>query len=163
MKALMISFSILTISVFSVSSLSAQGESWRIICLSGDTLNACRLDSLPAIILFATCSDRFLAIPIDSIEVLIGVNQRRSSSQAVSGLLLGAAAGAIIGSLTYQRPEGLLDIGPGGAALAGAVFGAVAGCAVGVTLRGSSNEEETYDLRPEKTLRMKRRILLQAF
>jgi len=81
------------------------------------------------------------------------------------GFLVGAISGTIIGAASYKKPTGAFafDLGPGPAEAGGALLGAAGGFLVGGIIGASLGYNETYNLRAEKTLRMKRWILLQAY
>ncbi len=115
--------------------------------------------------LFATCEGRSIALPIDSIAVLVLISKGSFWKGAGAGFLLGGATGAIIGAVSYQKPTGpySIDLGPGVAALGGGILGGAGGFLIGGIIGATSGHYETYDLRAEKTLRAKRRVLLQAF
>jgi hypothetical protein len=161
-------FLIITMLCFSISQALAQESTLRLISLSGDTLNACRIDSLSDIVLFASCSGKAISIPIDSIAILERFKEGHFLKGAAIGTLVGGTVGAIIGYATYQKPEprpnGLftIDLGPGPAALGGGLIGGVGGFVVGGII-GSSSDHYKIDLRTQKTLRMKRLIIQQVF
>jgi len=132
-----------------------------LIRISGDTLRECTLDSLPDIVLYFTSNGKAISLPIDSIALLSRVQGHFWIGAGV-GLAVGATSGAIIGAASYKKPTGpfAIDLNPGGAG--GAILGATAGFLIGGIIGASSEHNETYDLRTEKTLMMKRWILLQA-
>jgi hypothetical protein len=145
------------------SALSARGNTWQLIRISGDTLRGCTLDSLPDIVLYVTSNGEAISLPIDSIALLSRVQGYFWIGAGV-GLLVGATSGAIIGGASYKKPTGAfaIDLGPGLAEAGGAFLGATGGFLVGGIIGASLGHNETYELRTEKTLRMKRWILLQA-
>lgn len=66
------------------------------------------------------------------------------------GTLAGSAVGALVGVATYHKPKPTsrfaIDLGPGMAALGGAMLGGVAGFTIGGIIGATSGGEETYDL-----------------
>jgi hypothetical protein len=161
-------FLIITILCLSISPVSAQESTLRLISVSNDTLNLCRIDSLSDIVLFASCSNKALSLPIDSIAIIERIKEGHFLKGAALGTLVGVTVGAIIGYATYQKPEprpnGLftIDLGPGPATLGGGLIGGVGGFVVGGVI-GSSSDHYTIDLRSRKTLKMKRLIIQQVF
>jgi len=147
------------------SQLSAQEDTWKLIRTSGDTLRACTLDSLPDIVLYITSNGEAFSLPIDSIATLSRVKEGHFRGGAGVGFLVGAISGTIIGAASYKKPTGAFafDLGPGPAEAGGALLGAAGGFLVGGIIGASLGYNETYNLRAEKTLRMKRWILLQAY
>jgi hypothetical protein len=150
--------------LLSCPALSAQDSPWQVILNSSDTLTASRLDSLHENILSATCDDRALSIPVDSIAALVQYTKGHFWNGAGIGTLVGAGAGAVIGLVTYQKPEPkgfiTIDLGSGPAALGGALIGAVGGFAVGGIIGALSSGHEMYDLKGKK-LRVKLYIIGQ--
>jgi hypothetical protein len=149
-------------------SASAQESTLRVISLAGDTLQACRIDSLSENILFGSCSGKSIFIPIDSIAIVERFKEGDFLKGATIGTLAGAAAGAIIGYATYQKPgpksngSFTIDLGPGPAAFAGVLLGGVGGFVIGGVI-GASSDQNKIDLRGKKTVKMKRMIILQIF
>jgi len=164
---LKISFIIMILG-FSASLASAQEWTLRLISISSDTLNACSIDSLSDVVLFASCDGKAKSIPIDSIAIMDRFKEGHFLKGAAIGTLVGVAAGTIIGYATYQKPESksngffTIDLGPDLVALSGGVIGGVSGFVVG-GLIGASSDHYTIDLRGKKTVRMKRLIIQQVF
>ncbi len=157
---------IIIILCISVSLSSAQENAWKLICFSGDTISVCKLDSLPDMVLFATCICRTISIPIDSIAVLTRFKEGSFWNGAGKGFLFGAAIGAFIGFESYHKPEPkpfAIDLGPGPVALGGGILGGTGGFLIGGIIGTSSGHYEIYDLRSEKILSVKQKILLKAF
>jgi hypothetical protein len=153
---------IVTILWVTASPSSAQKNTWQLISLSHDTLIASRLDSLSETTLFATCSGRVISLPIDSIAVLVGFKEGGFWQAAGLGSLVGAATGAIIGAVTYQNQKPSIG-GRGADEFGYGLLGAVSGFAVGGIIGASSGHYETYAIWSEKTLKMKQKVLQQAF
>jgi hypothetical protein len=152
--------------LLSFSASSAQDRPWQVILCSGDTLAACRLDSLHDNVLNATCKIRAFSVPVDSIAALVQHKEGHFLIGAAIGTLMGAVAGAIIGAATYEKPKpepkpGTLNLtfdwGPL-AALVGGIIGAVGGFVCGGLIGSFSAGSETYDLKG-KTLREKLYII----
>lgn len=152
------------ISIFPLHS-SAQENWWQVIRLSGDTLSDCRLDSLPEIILYITCNGTSISISLDSIAELRRFKETSFLKGAGNGFLVGGTIGALVGAASYQKTTTpySIDFGPGMAALGGGLLGGAGGFIIGGIMSSSSNHYETYTIWNVKTLRMKRRIILQAF
>ena len=75
-----------------------------LISLSSDTLNACRIDSLSVKVLFASCSSKATAIPIDSIAILERFKEGHCLKVAVIGILVSTASG-VIGASSDPRKQ----------------------------------------------------------
>jgi hypothetical protein len=152
-------FFIITILCFAFSQSSAQKNNLRLITLSGDTLNVCRIDSLSDIALFGSCNGKPIFVLIDSITVLERFKEGHFLNGAAIGTLIGAVTGIIIGAATYQKEE----IGGRSAAEAGyGLIGAVGGFVIGGAI-GASSDHYMIDFRMHKSLKMKRLIIQQAF
>lgn len=161
-------FHLLTFTIIcsSASPLLSQGNTNRIITLSGTEINSCQFDSLPGTVLFATCNGRSMSLPIDSIAQLIHYING-SYWGAGTGFLIGGAIGAHMGKIIYEneKPEPFnpFDVGSGFAAFTGGIIGGGGGFFLGAIIVPFSSHVDTCDLISEKTMRGKRRILLQIF
>ena len=136
------------LSFFSAS--SAQGKPWQLILCSGDTLTACRLDSLHDNVLTCTCDTGMLFVPVDSIAALVQHKEGSFSKGALIGSLVGAVAGGVIAAGTYQ-PSPFDIIGQGGATVMGGIAGASFGFFIGGII-GSSSSGSEFDLRGKKLI-----------
>jgi hypothetical protein len=134
--------------VFSAS--SAQESPWRVILSSGDTLTACRLDSLHNNVLSGTCDIKAFSFSVDSIAALVQHKEGSFWTGALIGSLVGAATGAAFGAI---QATDYTSAAAGG----GGIIGAVGGFVVGGII-GASSSHETYDL-TAKTLNMKLQII----
>ena len=134
------------LSFFSAS--SAQGKPWQLILCSGDTLTACRLDSLHDNVLTCTCDTGMLFVPVDSIAALVQHKEGSFSKGALIGSLVGAVAGGGIAAGTYQPSPSphFFNIGQGGATVMGGIAGASVGFFLGGII-GSSSSGSEFDLR----------------
>ncbi len=141
---------------------------WRLMYNSGDNLHLDELDSLSDTHLFALRNDTLISIPIDSIAVLVHFKKGHFWIGAGIGFLAGAFLGGIIGDATAPKGSdstfgtaftsgfNRMNAWAGGVTI-GAALGFVAG---GILSAGDSYE--TYDLRAQKDIRIKWRILQQA-
>ena len=153
-------FIVTTMLLLLFSASSAQDNTCQVILYSGDTLTACRLDSLHDNVLSATCDIRAFSFPVDSIAVLVQHKEGHFWKGAAIGSFLGAGAGAIVGYATYHKPANgwTFDLGPGGSTGGGLIIGAVGGFVVGGVFGASSTVTKTYNLKG-KTLRVKLQII----
>ena len=137
------------LSFFSAS--SAQGKPWQLILCSGDTLTACRLDSLHDNVLTCTCDTGMLFVPVDSIAALVQHKEGSFSKGALIGSLVGAVAGGGIAAGTYQPSPSphFFNIGQGGATVMGGIAGASVGFFLGGII-GSSSSGSEFDLRGKR-------------
>ena len=167
MQAIKKYFLISTIFFFSASLSLAQESTLRLVSLSGDTIDACRIDSISDIAVFASCSGKVISVPIDSIGVLECFKKGHFLRGAAIGTLVGATVGVIVGYATYQKPEPngsfTVNLGPGLSELSGGLIGGVGGFIVGGVIGASSSDHYKFDLRTQKTLRTKRLIIQQVF
>lgn len=143
----------------------AQDNYWQVILHSGDTLKACRLDSLQSEILSATCSSGAYSFPVDSIVAFARPKERHFWKGAKTGALIGGAVGVIVGIAVAPKETGASgsnlvygNFGAGLAVLGGGLAGALGGLVVGGVIEASSSNTETYDLK-EKTTGFKLAII----
>jgi hypothetical protein len=147
-----------------MSNIFAQNNNWQVVLTSGDTLNTCKLDSLPKTILFVSCNDSLKCIPLDSIAVVKRFREGSFLRGGGNGFMYGAGVGGLIGLMSYKEPapnSWSPNFGPGISGLGGAVIGGGFGFIIGGIL-GSSNYYEIYDLKKVRTQELKRKILLKA-
>jgi hypothetical protein len=162
MKGLMLLI-IFCIAAISSSAISQdQDRLWTVITASEDTLLLCALDHIDNGRIQLACGNAASHVSVDSVRKIIRHVQSQFWKSAGYGALGGAAAGAIIGLASYQRPRSggfiSLDYGPGFSAAGGAILGAVAGFAVGGIVGAASGGDEVHDLTSE-TFAEKLRIL----
>lgn len=146
---------LISVLLSSFSASSAQAKPWQLILCSGDTLTACRLDSLHDDVLSGTCNIGTFSLPVDSIAALVQQKEGSFSKGAGTGSLVGAVAGVIIGGvIDHNSPLSEM-----GVVLFGRMFvGALAGLFVGGIIGTSSSGNETYELKGE-TLVVKLQII----
>lgn len=103
---------------------------------------------------YLICNDSVIHISVDSLRMLTRLKESHFWSAAGYGTLAGSAAGALLSVATYHRPSGAftVDMGPGIAALGGALLGGLAGFTIGGIVGAASGGDETYDLSREPTV-----------
>ena len=146
------SMSFIPISVLlsSFSASIAQENPWQVILCSGDTLTACRLDSLHYNVLTCTCDTGMFLVSVDSIAGLVQHKEGNFSKGALIGSLAGAVAGSVISAGTYQ-PSPFHIIGQGGATVMGGIAGASVGFFLGGII-GSLSSGSEFDLRGRRLI-----------
>ena len=138
---------------------------WRLIYISGNELRLNRLVSLSDTRLAALRNDKSISIPIDSIAALVHFKEGHFWIGAGIGFVAGTAAGLIIGAAAAPKADPNKPIqsfaNQGGSLATGLIIGAPLGFIAGGII-GGTDGYETYDLRGQKDVKMKRQILQEA-
>src|SRR5258707_5924104 len=130
--------------------VSAQDAAWRVVRSAGDTLPNSSLNVIDDTVLAVTFDDRLLSVSIDSVELLLHHKDSHFLRGAGYGTLIGGAAGAVIGAVSYHEPEHhpgewfYIDFGRGAVTGAGAILGAVGGFVIGGIIGATSGGSETF-------------------
>lgn len=96
----------------------------ELVSTAGDTVIVKTLGQVPT---------PFVVGPQYQLQVSVGTHRKTGTGIGL-GLLIGGAAGALIGLATYQECDGnCFDFGPGPNAVAGAVLGGLLGMVIGGT------------------------------
>lgn len=136
--------------LFSASSIFPQN--WRLILANGDTLSGVSLKKLAGDSLIISQDASTNAIPVASLVEMRNFKKSQFLKGAGIGFLTGAAAGALIGWATYDKPQPspdsfiVLDFGPGANALAGGVAGGLGGLLLGSAIGASAGKDDCYSL-----------------
>ncbi len=145
----------LCISSFIYATVSpAQTNDWTIITSARDTLRSCVIGRFEGDMVNLICGSSVIRIPVDSLSMVTRHKESHFWSGAGYGTLIGTAGGALIGLASYQKPTGAfaLDFGPGFAALAGGILGAVTGFTIGGIAGAVSRGDQRYDLSQATTV-----------
>ena len=141
---------------------------WKLIRIEGEELYVNRLVSLSNTNLFVFTDNKSIAVPIDSIAVLIRFKEGHFWLGAGIGLIVGGVSGLIIGGVSHQNSEqddpiksGKAAFETAGAAGLGLIIGVPLGFLTGGAV-GGTDSYETYDLRSQKDLKVKKNILQKA-
>jgi len=134
------------------ASVQAQAKLWTVTLSSGADISGCVLHNVRNDTLRVLINGRFRAIPVDSIIALSHKEPRHVGSGVAIGMLAGAAIGAVIGYLSYEKPMpdpdddgfGPWDFGPGGDAIGGGLIGILPGGLLG-GLIGAIPREEVHE------------------
>jgi hypothetical protein len=131
----------------------AQERNWQVMLLSGDTLNACRIDSLTNNMLNVTCDSGPMSIPVDSIAALAVHKEGRFWKGAGWGSIIGGFVGAGIAASSYHPTQtSMFDFGGLDAGLEGCAYGAVCGLLIGGIISDSiTSDHRVFDLRGKRT------------
>jgi hypothetical protein len=130
----------------------AQTVAWSVGLIGGDTLSGCTPQALKDTLIILVCSEAVVSLPVDSIDYLARHQETHFWAGAGYGTLIGASLGALVGLLTYEKPEPgygqwfTIDFGPGANALGGAIVGAVGGFVIGGAIGESTGGDEIYKL-----------------
>ena len=148
-----------TITIFSIififslfsPAISAQKIYWTVITTSGDTLQSCLIGTLEGNTVYLVRDNGAVKICVDSLRMLNTHSESHFWSGARFGTLAGAAVGAIIGNVTYQKPKsnGEWDFdlfAELGHTLGGGILGGVTGFVVGGAIGASLEGNEKHDL-----------------
>jgi len=147
-KFWLISFIIVIVSI----KMSAQGNNWNVVTISGDTLSNCLLHGLNDSLLTIDQNGILSLIPVDSITCLFIHKESYPGTGAAFGAITGIVLGAVIGSNTYQKPKdtgwlGGMDFGGQAIATVGGGFiGGVVGVVTGAIIGASVGGERAYDI-----------------
>lgn len=153
MKATII-LSILCIASLTYSTVSsAQTNAWTIITSARDTLRSCAIGRLEGDKVFLISGISVIQISVDSLSLLTRSKGSDLWSDAGYGTLVGSGVGALVGAASYHESAGSFapDLGPGVAALGGAILGGVVGFTLGGIVGAASGGDEEYDLSQEPT------------
>jgi hypothetical protein len=126
-----------------------------------------RLDSLSGSFLSATSNDKSIRVPIDSTAVLVHFKEGHFWIGAGIGFLAGTITGAVIAGLNVPKQDPTKPLASfggleaGGEIAVGMLIGAPLGFFTGGIIAGTDGYE-TYDLRTQMDVKMKRQILQQA-
>ena len=97
-------------------------------------------------------NDSVIHMSVDSLHILTRHKDSHFWSAAGYGTLAGSVAGALLAVANDHPSSGGFNLGPGVAALGGAVLGGAIGFTVGGIVGAASGGDETYDLSREPTV-----------
>lgn len=129
----------------------AQDNNWQLVLTNGDTISNISLRELEGDSVAIECSNVALTkwIQVDSIAQLRKINKSRFWRGAGIGILVGTAAGALIGLATYEEPtpsphKWNFDFGPEWNAMGGGIVGGLTGFALGGFIGAALGKDEVY-------------------
>lgn len=142
-KFWLISFIIVIVSI----KMSAQGNNWNVVTISGDTLSNCLLHGLNDNLLTIDQNGILSLIPVDSITCLfIHKEPHIGTRAAIIGFLTGIVLGSAIGAVSSYQPHSWGFNYNASAMIGGGILGGLAGFTVGGTIGGSNGGNDVYDI-----------------
>lgn len=131
--------------------LFAQRDHWQVKFMDGSALADISLKALAGDSLTLVQGERERRFSVDALAELRHKGKGNFWKGAGYGFLAGAAAGAIIGRMTYKEPDAndgefSFDFGPEANMVGGGIIGGLLGLAIGGSTSANNGPEQVYEL-----------------